>query len=1011
LKKKISLYELVNYQRAFDEKKAHFGRSGLIDIIGIETDNEKMNKKIKLNSIVAPLVLKHEIIGALELYSPNIDKIHAPAVDNFAKDFSSFVASSILFHEIKFSETRYRDLFENAKEGFAIYNSDMKKFIEINRELRSISGYTADEFRQMKYLNIFNESERGLVKKYIEERTKNKIDKGFFNDNLETSIIGKNSTLKYVNLIINQTVKKSEWFFIINDITKNKSSEIALAESKQKYKKLWDFAPVGYHILDTKGNVIQVNKTEAEMLGYSKKEMEGKSIFKFIAPEERQEAAKILKAINADSPILKKYNRIFLKKDGSRIYASVSSKLEKDTQGKSASIRVTLEDITENNLAKNKLEESEAKYRQLVDNANDGLIIVNQKGNITFNNQHFLKITGYSQNELSNFNFFKIIHPDDLSETTRIFNEILKGQKKPSIITTKAVSKNNEIKFLSNNISIIKKGKNIIGIQVIIRDITENIELQKKIEWSKNHYEQVIDTIQDAICAIDKDLKIISANKIFADKVNRPVNKLKGLNYKDSIKNFEKSLLKTAFCKNCNNCCLVEQVFIDGEVKEEEVKYLDKKGEPHYYKINIFPGKNEDGIISQAVITIRDVTEKRVIDNEIRRLNELNKSILDNSPISIIALDKKGNILSVNKLGQIMMGKSNEETIGKKLIDTDSIKSNPLLIKAYDKLLDEGKSFQFRNIPYFSEKKNKKNYFNIIAAPLFNNNQEAEGAISMAMDNTESVMAKQKLEMLNRELEKKVIERTVQLDRINKELNHVLELKSRFISDASHELRTPLTIIQGNLDLAMKGIEDKKSDQYEVFDLIIKEINQMTRILTDLTLLTNGDASIEKINYEKVNLPRLIKAACNSLRILAAEKNIKIIIKKNINHLEMMGDEDKLEKLLLNLIRNALKYGKKNGWVKIWLEQETNKISINIKDNGIGIDKEDMPFIFERFYRANQVTIIGEGGSGLGLSICKWIVESHGGFISAESKIGEGSLFTVHLYKDFKNMDYSNSLF
>jgi hypothetical protein len=86
----------------------------------------------------------------------------------------------------------------------------------------------------------------------------------------------------------------------------------------------------------------------------------------------------------------------------------------------------------------------------------------------------------------------------------------------------------------------------------------------------------------------DKELKIISANKTFADKVSRPINKLKGLNYKECLKSYEKKILTAAFCNICKECCLVEQVFIDGEVKEREVKYQDKNGVPHYYKIMIF---------------------------------------------------------------------------------------------------------------------------------------------------------------------------------------------------------------------------------------------------------------------------------------------------------------------------------------------------------------------------------------------------------------------------------------
>ena len=171
----------------------------------------------------------------------------------------------------------------------------------------------------------------------------------------------------------------------------------------------------------------------------------------------------------------------------------------------------------------------------------------------------------------------------------------------------------------------------------------------------------------------------------------------------------------------------------------------------------------------------------------------------------------------------------------------------------------------------------------------------------------------------------------------------------------------------------------------------------MTGILADLTMLTNTDVNSEQLAYEEVNLGSIIKAASQSLKVLAQQKRIKIKYKKGMEKLNIMGDEAKLEKLLLNIIRNAIKYNKERRWVKIWTEKDNNEARIYIEDNGIGIPEKDLPYIFERFYCVDKARTSSEGGVGLGLAIAKWIVEAHKGKISVESIFGQGSKFVIHL--------------
>jgi len=417
--------------------------------------------------------------------------------------------------------------------------------------------------------------------------------------------------------------------------------------------------------------------------------------------------------------------------------------------------------------------------------------------------------------------------------------------------------------------------------------------------------------------------------------------------------------------------------------------------------------KHKKNIISQN--TSR--AYKKTDEEKIQALSELNQKILDNVPLSIVMLDKNGIVTAANKVAKNLMDEPHRPLIGSKLTSTYEIKSNKKLLNLYNLLLNEGKSFHYDNLEYFLSKTNERRSLNIIAVPLLNKKGGAEGAISMALDNTEAILAKKRLRDLNRNLERKVNERTYELNVINKKLNDILDLKSKFVSDASHELRTPLTVIQGNLDLAVREAEHNHNALSEIYPMITNEIKRMKLILSDLTMLTNIDVGNEQIIYEKISLNHLISTVVQSLSVLARQKNIKLINKRAQKAISIIGDDAKLEKTLLNIVGNGIKYTDPGGYVKIWTEQYENGVRITVLDNGIGIPESDLPYIFERFYRVNKARSRKEGGSGLGLSIAKWIIKAHNGSIEAQSVEGKGTKFTIFLPYNYRSGYQKNGLF
>lgn len=451
---------------------------------------------------------------------------------------------------------------------------------------------------------------------------------------------------------------------------------------------------------------------------------------------------------------------------------------------------------------------------------------------------------------------------------------------------------------------------------------------------------------------------------------------------------------------------------IRGEKVKQDINriYITKKGDEIYVSIFDELEKDKKGEIVGIMSTMVNDTQRREAEEEIRRLNELNQKILDNSPISIVMMDNKGKVLAANELARKLMEKPNKALIGSSLLKKKLIANNETLTSCYKYLLENREPFYYDNLPYTPNGNKAKKHLNIMAVPLINENNILEGAISMAVDNTEAIRAKENLEDLNRNLEKKVMERTRELDIINKRLSNILDLKSKFIADASHELRTPLTVIQGNLELAARETEEKSKDKPEIFDIAICEIERMGKILSDLTMLTNLDSGSDKLIHQKIDLSKSIKSVIQSLKIFAEQKNISINYKKTIPKTNIKGDPSKIEKLFMNILRNAIKYTPENGKIKISIEKKEIEAIITIKDTGFGIPDKDLPYIFERFYRVAKARA-SEEGSGLGLAIAKWIVDSHQGKIIAQSQEGVGSKFIVCLPYDYKNQKTNLSLF
>ena len=320
----------------------------------------------------------------------------------------------------------------------------------------------------------------------------------------------------------------------------------------------------------------------------------------------------------------------------------------------------------------------------------------------------------------------------------------------------------------------------------------------------------------------------------------------------------------------------------------------------------------------------------------------------------VIAIDMEGNVIHANPVAINIL--QLEDTNGINIFNRDFLKDIVLQnVQLKDSnTYDEGKIVEIN-----------KSVYQLKYAPFRNEQDNMGGIIIVIQDITQQY----------------------KLDNMRKE----------FVANVSHELKTPITTIKSYTETLMeyKDLDEELSNKFLM--VIDKECDRMARIVRDLLQLSNLDYNQTKWNKVECKVDKLIEDVCLKLDLAIKEKNHKLIVDLEENLPDIIVDIDGMEQVILNVLSNAIKYTPDNGEIKISAVKDYDKVVIKVKDNGIGIPKEDINRIFERFYRVDKGRSRELGGTGLGLSIAKQIVEAHDGRITLESEYNKGTEVSIAL--------------
>mgnify|MGYP001167213837 FL=1 len=351
----------------------------------------------------------------------------------------------------------------------------------------------------------------------------------------------------------------------------------------------------------------------------------------------------------------------------------------------------------------------------------------------------------------------------------------------------------------------------------------------------------------------------------------------------------------------------------------------------------------------------------KTVGEAFREKNKL-EAILHNMTDGVISFDKSGNITHAN-------------TVAAEMLEVDKLDFNlDMFTRKYDLELDDqgrdiedGMAVQLQYTFPVGEK-----FINASFSPYFNETEEIEGIVVVLQDIT-----KQK-----------------KLDNMRKE----------FVANVSHEMRTPLTTIKSYTETLMYGALEEKDMAMDFLNIINTEADRMSFLVRDLLQLSRFDNKQVQFKFTKVYINELISENVRQNKIHAENKKQNLILELWPDDDDyVVADRDRINQVINNITTNAIKYSPEGATIRIYVTEDKSYYKINVSDTGMGISKEDLPRIFERFYRVDKARSRAMGGTGLGLAIAKEIMEGHDGKLTAESEYGKGTTMTMWFMKNQDN--------
>ncbi len=870
-----------------------------------------------------------------------------------ANDIAFALHDMELEEESKKSEEKNRVILERALDGFCIVNLK-GKFLEVNNSYCRMVGYTREELLSMSLWDIEAAEKPEDIAPHIQKVMKQG------HELFETRHRCKDGTVIDIEAGANYLdLDEGQIFVFFRDITERKKAEEALRESEEFSTSLLENSPDPIVVINPDTSIRYINPAFVNLTGFSLAEIIGKkSPYPWWTEETLKKTTRDLKgAMHKGAKGLKE---LFQKKSGERFWVEITS-APVISDGKFKYYMSNWVDITERKHAEEALRESEEKFSKAFRSSPDRIIITTlDDGRFVDVNDSYIRYTGYSREEVIGHTTRELGSWPNPEYRERIVRKL----KKEGRVSNEEVHlriKSGEIRTSLFSAEPIYIGEKPCMISVAT-DITERKQAEEALSESERKYRDLAESISDVFFAFDKDLRYTYWNRASEELTGVSAQDALGKHLYDVFKDDEATKKTEKAYRRA----------LRTKKSQHFISHYELNGKEYFFEISAYPSK--DGL---SVFT-KDITERRQAEEALRESEEKFSKAFRSSPdiISITTL-KEGRYIEVNDSFTEITGYNRQEVIGRTTKELNTWARAGERDRMIRMLLENGR---FRNEEFVTRSKPGKIHTMSISAEIIDIGGEP-CIISVSTDITERKRAEER-------------------QRESENLRELDRLRTELLANISHELRTPLASIKGFATVLLE-YEDKlkRAEKREYLETIDKNTDRLVELieqLLDMSRLGVGMLSIEKV---PTSISKLFQEVIAEVQVRAPAHRFTSDLPAKLPMAHI--DARRIRQVLDNLLNNAIKHSRAGTEVTISARKKGDEILVTVTDQGVGIPKKDLPRVFERLFFSRKRHISGTSGAGLGLSICKGLVEAHGGRIWIESEEGRGTtcFFTLPIYQ------------
>jgi two-component system, sensor histidine kinase len=733
----------------------------------------------------------------------------------------------------------------------------------------------------------------------------------------------------------------------------------------------------GVVFTDATGKIFWINEGFSKLTGFTPEDAIGKT------------PIELLKGKLSDKAVLNEMVDLFYRgfnfevevihyrKNGSYFCGRVKGQSVLDESGRVTQYFAIVEDVTEQKSNEEALRKSEQRWKFALEGSTDGMWEYDIIKEESFFSPRYKEMLGYTADEFPDHmdEMRKRIHPDDYYKITEIDQQYGAGLIQNHEIEYRLLCKNGDYKWTFNRGMLLKRAADgkpqvFIGVQT---DIDRLKKTEQALSATANRLSYLITNMQTGVLVEDQSRQVVLTNKTFCSMfgIDADPKQLIGIDCTQALEQ-SRFIFKDpeGFSNRIKQLLQQQQIVLEDELELEDGRFLERD----YIPIFI------DGEYNGHLWKYRDITNRKRSGEKLRRQEEKYRSIIANMNLGLVEVDCEERIQQVNQSFCIMSGYSEQELIGQVASDFFMHGGNKEILVEKNKARIQGHSDAYEI--KFRSKQGSYKWWLISGAPLYNDKKELVGSISIHLDITNQKVLEQRLWEAKQDAE------------------HSMHAKEIFLANMSHEIRTPMNAILGmSRQMQKTTLNQQQTTFLHTITTAADNLLVIINDILDFSKIEAGRITLEQIGF---SIRDLLINAQNVLRYKAQEKGLALTtyIDKKVEEV-LLGDPYRINQVLINLLSNAIKFteqGKIDVECRLVNERQGYQhLKLTVSDTGIGMDELFMKTLFNKFSQEDESIARRYGGTGLGMSISKQLVELMDGSIEVTSKKGEGTHISIIL--------------